>query len=74
MLSVAEKVNFNKNKKEANKDAPPSTYTFWETKLVLQLIEEFQIKNKTEMSWNSRKKKEAFFLKSSLSIFFYILS
>ena len=37
------------------------TKSFRETNLVLQLIEESQIKSKTVMSWSSRKKKEGIF-------------
>ena len=37
-------------------------HSFRETDLVLQLIEELQIKSKTVMSWSSRKKKESIFL------------
>ena len=37
------------------------THSFKETKLVLHLIKELQIKKKTVMSWSSRKKKEAIF-------------
>ena len=37
------------------------THSFRETNLVLQLIEESQIKSKTVMSWSSRKKKEDIF-------------
>ena len=37
------------------------THSFRETKLVLHLIKELQIKKKTVMSWSSRKKKEAIF-------------
>ena len=34
------------------------TYSFRETNLVLQLIQESQIKSKILMSWGSKKKKE----------------
>ena len=37
------------------------THSFRETKLVLQLIQESQIKSKTVMSWSQRKKKEGIF-------------
>ena len=37
------------------------THSFRETNLVLQFIEELQIKSKTVMSWSSRKKKRVFF-------------
>ena len=36
------------------------THSFRETNLVLQLIQESQIKSKTVMSWSSRKKKGIF--------------
>ena len=36
-------------------------HSFRETDLVLQLIEESQIKSKTVMSWSLRKKKESIF-------------
>ena len=35
------------------------TYSFRETNLVLQLIQESQIKSKILMSWGSQKKKES---------------
>ena len=34
------------------------THSFRETNLVLQLMQESQIKSKTVMSWSSQKKKE----------------
>ena len=37
-------------------------HSFGETNLVLQLIQELQIKNKVVMSWSSQKKKEGIFL------------
>ena len=37
------------------------THSFRETNLVLQLIQESQIKSKAVMSWVSRKKKEIIF-------------
>ena len=43
------------------------TRSFKETNLVLQLIQESQIKCKTVMSWSSRKKKECIFLTLILS-------
>ena len=50
------------------------THSFTETNLVLQLIEESQIKSKTVMSWCSRKKKKGIFVPFILSkgIFFKI--
>ena len=38
------------------------TYSFRETNLVLQLIQESQIKSKILMSWGSQKKKESLFV------------
>ena len=43
------------------------TYSFRETNLELQLIQELQIKSKAVMSWSSRKKKRAFFVPFILS-------
>ena len=37
------------------------THSFREMNLVLQLIQESQIKSKTVMSWRSQKKKEGIF-------------
>ena len=52
--------NFKKNKTESKMENP--TYSFRKTNLVLQLIQESQIKSKTVMSWSARKKKKrAFF-------------
>ena len=44
-------INFNKNKTESKMQNP--THQFKETNLVLQLIEESQIKSETVMSWSS---------------------
>ena len=52
-------INFNKNEKESKMENPE--HSFRETDLVLQLIEEPQIKSKTVMSWSSRKETEGFF-------------
>ena len=46
-------------KQELNIENP--THSFREMNLVLQLIQESQIKNKTVMSWRSQKKKEGIF-------------
>ena len=43
-------MNFNKNKMELKMEN--LTHSFKETNLVLQLIQESQIKNKTVMSWS----------------------
>ena len=48
--------NFNKN--EAESKIGNLTHIFTETNLVLQLIQESQIKSKTMMSWSWWKKKE----------------
>ena len=47
-------IDFKKNETESKKENP--TYSFRETNLVIQLIEESQIKSKTVMSWSSPKK------------------
>ena len=52
-------INFNKNERESKLENP--LHSFWETNLVLQLIEELQIKSKTVISWSSWKKKKAIF-------------
>ena len=52
MLLLNKKPNFNKNNTES-KIIPHN--------LVFQLTEEWPIKNKTLMSWSSRKKKECIF-------------
>ena len=52
-------VNFNKNEMQSEMENP--AHIFRQTNLVLQLIWESQIKNKTVMSWNSWKKKEGIF-------------
>ena len=51
-------INFNKNETESKMENP--THSFRETNLVLQLIEESQIKSKTLTSWSSWKKKGYF--------------
>ena len=43
------------------------THSFKKTNLVLQLIEESEIKSKTVMSWSSQKKKEGIFVLFILS-------
>ena len=47
-------INFNKNETESKMEN--RTLSFSETNLVLQLIQESQIKSKTVLSWSSRKK------------------
>ena len=50
-----------------------STYSFRETNLVLQPVEELRMENKTVMSWSSRKKKKRLFCpKFFLAIVFYL--
>ena len=58
-------INFNKNKTESKMQNP--THQFKETNLVLQLIEESEIKSETVMSWSSWKKKEGIFVPFILS-------
>ena len=58
-ILLKKNINFNKNEKEWKMENP--THSFRETNLVVQLIEELQMKSKTVMSWSSRKKKEGIF-------------
>ena len=58
-------INFNKN--EAKSKMRNSTQSLTETIILLQLIQESQIKCKTVMSWISRKKKRAIFVTLILS-------
>ena len=60
MHFVDKKINFNKKETESKMENP--THSFRETRLVLRLKEESQIKSKTEMSCSSRKKKRVHFL------------
>ena len=54
-------INFNKNETESKMESP--IHSFRETKLVLQLIKESQIKSKTVMSWMElAKEKRGHFL------------
>ena len=53
-------INFNKSGTESKIENP--TNIVREMNLVIQVILEWQIKSKTVMSWNSRKKKEGIFL------------
>ena len=53
-------INFDKNGKESKIENP--TQGFRDINLVLQLIQESQIKSKTVMSWSWRKKKRTFFV------------
>ena len=52
-------INFNKNETESKIENP--THNFKETNLVLQFIQEWEIKSKTVMSWTSQKKKAGIF-------------
>ena len=52
-------INFNKNETESKTENP--TRTFRVTNLILQLIQESQIKSKTVMSWSLQNKKEGIF-------------
>ena len=52
-------INFNKSETESEMEK--LKHCFRETNLVLQLIYESEIENKTMMSWRSRKKKEGIF-------------
>ena len=63
MHFVKQKYKFKKKKKktEIKSKMENPTHRFRETNLVLHLIQESQIKSKTEMSWSSRKKKEDIF-------------
>ena len=58
-------INFNKNEMESRMENP--IHTFREMNIVLQLIQELQIKSKTLMSWSSQKKKECIFVTFILS-------
>ena len=49
------------NKNETNSKMENPTHGFRETNLVLRVIQESQIKSKTVISWNSRKKKKGAF-------------
>ena len=52
-------ISFNKNETESKTENP--TRTFRVTNLILQLIQESQIKSKTVMSWSLQNKKEGIF-------------
>ena len=53
-------VNFNKNETELKMENP--THSFRETNLMLQFIQDSQVKSKTVISWSSRKKKGGIFV------------
>ena len=59
-------INFNKNETESKMENP--TPTFRITNLILQLIQESQIKSKTVMNWSLQNKKEGIFCTAYLSI------
>ena len=61
---LLKKKNFDKNETESKMEH--LTHSFRERSLVLQHIEESQIKSKTVISWNSREERGHF-----LYIFFY---
>ena len=58
-ILLNENVNFNKNEKQSK--IVNSTHCFREKNLLLELLQELQIKSKTVMSWSSRKKKKGIF-------------
>ena len=58
-------MNFNKNETESKTENP--IHRFREMNLVLQVIQESQMKSKTGISWSSRKKKEDIFCTVYLS-------
>ena len=70
MHFLEQKYKLDKNGTESKMKNP--TDSFRGTKLVLQLIEELQIKSKTAMSWRSRKKKENIFVTKNLSEGFFL--
>ena len=57
-LLLNKNINFNKNETESKMEN--FTHTFREMNLVLQLVEESQIKCKTVMNWSSRNKRVHF--------------
>ena len=65
MHFVEQKFKLYRNETESKMENP--THSFRETNLMLQLIQESQIKSKTVMSWSSRMKKRAFFVSLILS-------
>ena len=64
-ILINKNINFNKN--EAKSKMGKSTQSCTEKIILLQLIQESQIKCKTVMSWISRKKKRAIFVTLILS-------
>ena len=59
-ILLSKNINFDKSGKESKMES--LTHSFRETNLVLQLIQESQIKSETVMSWSPRKNKEGIFL------------
>ena len=53
-------INFNKNETESKMENP--RHSFRETNLVLQLIYEFQIKNKTDELELAKEKQDIFYI------------
>ena len=70
------KINFNKSETESTMEN--LLHSFWETFLVLQLIQESQFKSKTVINWSSWKKKDGIFCMNPLFcllfIVYYVLS
>ena len=66
-------INFNKNDMELKLENP--THSFRENDLVLQLIQESQIKSKTVIKWSLQKNKDDIFVQLILSkdFFFFFL-
>ena len=59
-ILLSKNINFDKSGKESKMGS--LTHSFRETNLVLQLIQESQIKSETVMSWSPRKNKVGIFL------------
>ena len=62
-------INFNKNDTELKMENP--THSFRENDLVLQLIQESQIKSKTVIKWSLQKNKDDIFIQLILSKDFF---
>ena len=62
-------INFNKNDTELKMENP--THSFRENDLVLQLIQESQIKSKTVIKWSLQKNKDDIFVQLILSKDFF---
>ena len=58
-ILLSKNINFNKNERESKIENP--TYSFRETNLVFQLLQESQIKSKIVMRWALERKKRTFF-------------